>query len=626
MQPDLSVNEVETLLHIAASILYKDANPQGFLDWIAEAGPQLAPSFAAALNPDSRPADRLFRSLGVQIYNATPLREYHYRTKPMQMPGRNDACYCGSGHKFKHCCLSLMNAAPPLDNYNMLRHVLDVMPKTVLATLPDTAVDWFSLLGAAWHWQEQGETDRVIALLQPWFAANRKLKADQVPAFDLLMDAYLRSNEHQKRERLLKRLLESDVKELRATALQRKTTMLMDAGRSKDAWHHFQLAQREDPTDPALSHLEIVLLVNSGEVEQTKQRARYWLLRLQKQADASPELLQFLREAAENPQKLMERFSSSIAPGLAELSALEAQAPAVDCQYQIDPGQPDEGELQPRQQLLALEERWYDVYPLQKPFSIQTQINEDLMWDDPSRWLAFLSAEPLAWQSFTIIDDLVLAVELLRVPGIRDSLLIRLLARGQALLQAALATTTSVRLPVRLPWSSMENRPALRLLAHHVFNFRYQQGMSSAAIAAAELLLSLNPSDNHGIRYALTQLYLESDKVEQALALTERYDDTMTAMALNRVLILHRLNRSGEALSLLATLATQQRTAITMLLATDPKQPAMSADGTYQLGSKAEAWGYRLDFLSLWQSHGALDWLNQAWSSLRRRNRNTSAR
>jgi uncharacterized protein YecA (UPF0149 family) len=30
--------------------------------------------------------------------------------------GRNDPCPCGSGKKFKHCCLDKMRPSNPLDN------------------------------------------------------------------------------------------------------------------------------------------------------------------------------------------------------------------------------------------------------------------------------------------------------------------------------------------------------------------------------------------------------------------------------------------------------------------------------------------------------------------------------
>ena len=35
----------------------------------------------------------------------TYMRDGSVRTKKVALPGRNDPCYCGSGKKFKKCCL-----------------------------------------------------------------------------------------------------------------------------------------------------------------------------------------------------------------------------------------------------------------------------------------------------------------------------------------------------------------------------------------------------------------------------------------------------------------------------------------------------------------------------------------
>ncbi len=91
-------------------------------------------------------------------------------------PGRNDPCLCGSGKKYKHCCLAASADASesPADlRWRRLRRLLDGYPPVLLRFVQDlygpTAID------EAWRafmlWDEGAfePDERQLQLFMPWF-------------------------------------------------------------------------------------------------------------------------------------------------------------------------------------------------------------------------------------------------------------------------------------------------------------------------------------------------------------------------------------------------------------------------------------------------------------------------
>jgi hypothetical protein len=306
-------------------------------------------------------------------------------------------------------------------------------------------------------------------------------------------------------------------------------------------------------------------------------------------------------------------------PGLDRLTRLLAAAPAPAAHYRLL----DHGEagrmLEPQKDLARIEARWRGVFPQTKPNLTATQHDFTEMWDEPDRWLDLLEKEPLAWHSFDVLDDVAMAVEVLRSLGTDATVLEPILARGAALLAMNLEPAAPGN--GTLPWHSLENRPALRMLAH--LAFRALDDMDGAAagerfIELAERLLALNPNDNHGVRDPLTRAYLARGRPEQVIALTDRFPDDFGAATLNRILALVHLGRRGDALAALHGAAQGHRVAIEMLLADAPKQPRPDSGFGITVGGKEEAWEYRSSHRALWEEGGALQWLDAAWRGIRK--------
>lgn len=603
-----AADDLGFLFSIAAKLLVRSSNPREFLDWIAESGPTLLPGIAG-----QAPAAEVFRALGRHIYDAMPLPEFGYRARPLPKPGRNDACGCGSGRKYKHCCLPLEAAAPPLHEYNFLRHVLDSLPTKRFGELAVSHADPDAVWDTARQWREEGGHKRAISLLEPWFAEGRSLTGKLEPMFDLLMDCYLDAGNEGKRKRLIEKALARGDRELRRTAMQRRTAILADQGKRKEAWASFRDAQREDPSNPGHSHLELLLLASQGDFDRVAERARFWIANFERKHDPSlAELTDLLRAIAADPRGAMSGMSRRMVPGAERLKALFDRAPAVSARYRFEPHEGSAGPLLPDSALTRREARWRALFPQRKPALVATQHGDDSAWQDSEHWLPLLESSPELWQSFDVLDDLAMAVGALPDMGSGEDLLEPILERGTRLLRLNLERC---ELPDALfEWSWMENRPALRMAAH-LASRRYQAGDWKRFLEIGEWIIALNPNDNHGLRDLLSHAYLEIGANERVLDLLARYPDGETALTMNAILAARRCGRAGEALSMLSDAAKRCSEAVTMLLAENPKPPKSSGDWI-TLGGKDEAWLYRQECRALWERDGALAWLHAAWKAL----------
>ena len=429
---DAGEDELFVLLATAARIIVKSSDSAAFLDWIAEAGPSLAPGFARQIDPRTGPPGLAFRAMGVAIYNAMPLPDESFRVKRIPEPGRNEPCLCGSGEKYKHCCLPLAGGLD-LKGCNLLRHVLDALPKKYFAGLPASRADVIAVYDTAIQWHDEGDLDRAIALLEPWFAGDAPLTGKLEPLFDQLMDSYLARGNERSRDRLVAAVIERGDRELRAAALQRRSVMLADRGDSVQAWESFREAQRADPDNPSHAALELTLLVSHGEIERARERARFWIARLERMRDPQlAELIAFVRTVQADPQAAMAGAEQHRIPGLETLSTLLAAAPAPVAHYDVA----DQGEagrvLEPRKNIAGMDALWRRVFPQSKPALTMTQHRDTSMWEAPERWLDFLGKDALAWQSFDVLDDLAMAVDALHSLGTDATVLEPLLARGIA--------------------------------------------------------------------------------------------------------------------------------------------------------------------------------------------------
>ncbi|MDP2135359.1 MAG: SEC-C metal-binding domain-containing protein [Sulfuritalea sp.] len=549
-----------------------------------------------------------------EIWNHTPRPDLGWKRLTLPKPERNAPCPCGSGRKYKQCCAPSEGTSPFPGGFTVLRYVLETVPVASYGNLPFRQLDPEEVAHVASEWQTDGRIEPATLLLEALLAHGSKLDSRHEYAFDTLCELYLDAGRGDQRLALVERFMQAQDKRLRAAAWQRRATLHADNGEHARAWEVFKEAQRLDPDNPSLAHLELVLLANQDRYDEARTRAAFWAKRLVKLGYADEPIVDLMEDVARDPEVLRamlaghdgdwdaEDWDAEATPeDLDLLERMIETLPAPSCQHRLSPQDDAAGPLQASPELAAVEQEWDDIY--------WGDAEERNPWSD-ARWLGWLADHPLAWQSFDVIEDLVGILGEDLFPEDADDRLERmedtLLDHALALLRRVLADNRAEGLSFE--WGWMENRPALRLLLQKIDMARY----SHEELPLLEwLVLTLNPNDNGGQRERLVHAYCEAGRPANALAVCDRYPgDDLAGILYGRVLALYLLGRRGDAVAALAHAAKRLPKVFKTLVAARPKTPPLMP-GIVTHGGDDEAWRYRVTSLETWLKCQALDWLKE---------------
>ncbi|MHB8495885.1 MAG: SEC-C domain-containing protein [Casimicrobiaceae bacterium] len=604
--PDDGTEELDLVLDASASHALKGAGGSEFIAWFQDVVPILAPHFVAAIEGGEEDRRAILQALGRLLWNRMPLPDNRFRPRPLPRPERNAACPCGSGRKYKHCCARVEEIGDPFEQVSLLKYVLQQYSRARLKNLPvdELNVDELGYIGN--EWIREGRAADAAVLLEQVFADPGRLGARAEYAFDVLADCYDALNHPKKKQALIDRCLETHDKTLRSAALHRRITMLADRGERAEAWRLFGEAQRLQPDNPMLATLELTMLLNEGNRERLRERGQFWIARLARDRDHDfGDRISHIRELIANPDEIAFKYESNDRPGLQKLRALIAAMPPPACYYDVQRDEHDAC-LLPSLDARKLVAAWYASVAATLPGLSGFSEEEAEPLENLASGVDWLEAHPLAWQCFDILDVLARGLAWAGVMGADELLQIPLMERGCTLLRLALTNNGSEG--CALPWSFVENRPALQLVAALAWARRKQRRLGEARELAQWMVSTLNPHDNHGLREDLVQMCLEQDDAQAALGVCERFPNDILATTLfGRPLALYRLGRREEAASALLDAARLRPHVLPMLFATKPRRPRGDPDHI-RIGGKDEAWIYREDNLGLWTSGDALEW------------------
>lgn len=595
----------EALLSIAGRKVCDGGSAREFVEWFSRAAPLLAPDLFAPAAGSADDEARLARLMGRALWNALPQPAFGWRTTPIPEPGRNDPCPCGSGRKYKQCCLGLPSPARLFRDMNLLRWVLDAFTQKAFAQIPLHRLDPDALADTARQWKEEGEDRRAIALLEPLFAEPASLDGRHEPVFDALLDAWPPDERPRKRRALVASLMEHADPDLAAAARQRMVTMLADGGKWQEAWALFAESLRRNPEHPAFAQLEVLLLLQQGRASEAAARAQFWAKNLRRRGPQLAEYADFIETMAAPGHEFLAEIARGADPDFDYWSRLVESAPAPQVHYAAE-GSEDELALRADRRVVQVTQRWQSRFPVGKPMLVGLDGEADPVLDDPEGVASFLSSHPLAWQSFDVLDDLALALRQLGQDAPSwASLLRRVAHRGIDLLRQTLGPTRKAT----LPWGFLDNRPALRLVAQGIDAGVLVPGGSEDALALMRWMLELNPRDNHGYREPLAQTLLRSSRPEEALRVLEPYADDVGGSAADHVLALYLAGRTEAAAEMLASRGRWLREIRRALVSERYAKPRGATGTTVTVGGRDEAWFYREQMRDLWRSSGALAWL-----------------
>lgn len=553
--------------------------------------------------------------IGRMLWRQIPHPRLDYALAVLPDPERNAPCHCSSGRKYKHCCLTHAQTMSTLPQMNFLPMLLGFLPMRRWSELAHSRVPADMVLDAAIQMNEDQYEKDTCTLLEPWFADDGDFRARREDLFDALLDAYTALPRPRKKAKLLDRAIAVGDRHMRSAALQRKTTMLADGGDFAGAWKMFAEAQRADPQSVSLSHLEVTLLLSEGRDGEARERARFWAHRMAAMRDPElADLIDFMRDIAEHGGQAMHRFLLDHEPELRELSELLPAAPSVASQYTLDGSDDNAGPLKPKRGLKNALREWSAVAPMHA---------HSLVFDDAGAdsggiesWLPVLRAHPALWNAFEVLDSIAVALRDRDITPLTEGLVRPLLDRGESLLREVLhANHAEGKL---LEWGWLENRPALSLLGARIA-IDWDKPVDDAQMVRLEWLVrTLNPNDNQGFRDMLMRGYLQTGRIDDALALGADYPDDSGAMDYNRALALFAAGESGAALTALRDAVDVSPKLLDWLLKANPKVPAQGQWGV-QVGSNEEAWIYRCETLALWQQYDAMEWLRSCAKALKQR-------
>lgn len=607
--------EIDGLLRSAVRCALDIAEFESALNRFRKLLPEIAPSLVAQMPPDEEAQRALAFAMFHEVWNRVPRPDHDWRPQPLPKPERNGPCPCGSGRKYKQCCGAVSGPSPfGGEGLSLLSYVLERIPMAQYKNLPFNRLSPEELGHVASQWLEQDRHEEAVALLEPLLASPAKLDARHEYAFDMLCDAYFELGHPVKRLRLVENMMQTTDRVLKSAAMHRRCSMLADEGDYPAAWKLFKDAQRGDPDNPSLAHLEVILLISQGEVGQAQERARFWAARLKKLGYGGEQLVDLMEEIAQDPSAFAETINHG---GFDDTNEAEAQSPAQlirlaeglpppACHYRLQPRPGDAGPLTTDAGLAIVEAEWREVF----------MAGDDADGDDAdpwgdTAWLDWLAAHPLAWHSFAVLEDLVMSIDYAsfgdeELDDELDALEDALLDRALALLRLNFAENGADA--CKLEWGWLENRPALRLLGQLI---EVEQGTAAELPLLEWLVLTLNPNDNQGLRERLVHVYAAGGRAADALAVCERYpDDALGAMIYGRILALHQLGRHGDAAAALAEAKKRSPRIAKMLTAKKPRVPELQP-GLMTYGGEDEAWYYRQSWRGVWERSGALEWLRK---------------
>lgn len=526
----------------------------------------------------------MMRALAGALYRAMPLPGRGFRQESQVKVGRNEACPCGSGRKYKQCCGEYPEPPlPPADG--LLQLVLPHMNRDQwvhFSQHSDIPADFCADL--AWHCMHIDKPKKAWEVIKPLSERLDTLGDEHQHAIAYGLDALQALGHDRKRERLMEALCEHPhSRSLRSIGHQRLAMVTMQRDQVTKAKEHLEQARRHDSDQIELHIAELSVLPYLVSEAELRERARFWQKRLQKRFGRQYPYQEMVDDIAERGRAAVEaltgmpvrsideveaeagpQFESSLplgdsgvlaagtgAPGLVDaLAELGLTTEVLLAQQVADALHQAMGQTSTRlipdktdrersviaydKQFIRLEHQWLEAwYGCAVPASGPLPAPEDdyyaSLWFDPMpEWADMLQASPELMGSFQVLGELKHFLS--NAPDalfdtadfdIDTTLLVPFSAHRLACLQSLLNEWDGKR--------PLVDKPALNngLLdcVHETLSELWSHGFRLAAPRLSEKLLHLLPEDPTGMRFELSGHYALVSNLEGIEWLFQRYGE-----------------------------------------------------------------------------------------------------
>lgn len=575
---------------------------------------------------DSKPSDmsRLLLNLMRIAWNNMPLASNKYRPSPLPELRRNDRCWCGSGLKYKQCCLRDSNMPIPIDTTSIWPLLFSALsPSDIDDAMKHHAIPPSILVAGAIEDYESADYQGALKKLEPLFKQKLdKASEETCYAVNLLCNTYDELGMLNEKLGFLEKIKNAGSKPLRSEAWQRLATVYMDQGDTDAAWDAFHTARHFDHTNPGVDLLEISLLMGENELQKAQERAKFILRKMHKNGTYENDgATQYLEAIAADPDAGYKEFYGNqnqeidnVADWLNEVSARPIPSYKVTELAPFDE-EGEDGDFANRAartdytyktpaKLKKLEKQWQNIFPEIESFGLNTFSSESSPWED-TEWVGFLQEHPECFDSIDILNDITLAVKEWEPDEfIVQNLLIPLGKRALAIYK---------KLPVAgsFSWLMLENRPLIRTLYNYAESLHHARDLVES-YQIHKILLEANPDDNLGIRRYLMNQYLYSQEHDEIKKLLKMYpDDFLIDMQMGRVLYLLQTGNKTEARKFWIELQSNNPHIKRFMVNPNVTQPEPEGLGV-TVGSEEEAWEYRDSMRNIWlQERGSIGWLKK---------------
>jgi Transcriptional repressor TCF25 len=310
------------------------------------------------------------------------------------------------------------------------------------------------------------------------------------------------------------------------------------------AWQTLREAEQIAPDHPELAKIEVTLLLHQENWQQASARCHFWALRFRRlYGEAMQPTIDLLEQIANNPQQALAQPAPLPDAALHTLLQLAQHTPPPESAYRLQTDHIGSAKLEPSAQLQEALDEWYQKYTFLPQQTALKGVPYALAWQMAEQWLPALQQNPILWQSFEVLDDLI-----------------RMIADGhphsaksatQPLVERGCDLFTRLQAPLhargcRLSWQIVENRPAMHLAILHLDNL-IDQGQATATIAWLEMILqTFDAQDEQRWREVLMPFYLEQARYDDALALAIRYPNDTINMRYDHALALFMQSGQGD--------------------------------------------------------------------------------
>ncbi|VAW69419.1 hypothetical protein MNBD_GAMMA09-2100 [hydrothermal vent metagenome] len=298
--------QMHHVMRLALDKVLNQISSDEFLSWAQSSLPELAPAIFDGFTIDDIPGAAYW--MAVNLWNAAPQPENHFKPTPLDKPSRNSPCPCGSGLKYKQCC----SRRPPLEplHTDAFWSVMPLaMPKTQINRLcKNHQLPAHAIASMASFFSDEGDAAQVVKMLDVLFEGSAsRINHRYSGLLDMLCDNYnLHYKTDKKKNSLLDRMIHHKDRVIRAEAWQRIASMQQDLGNNQQALDALTEAMRADPDNPSHSLLELTLLIDSNRIEHARQRAGFWLHKLKHYKNDYPDLIDTLKQAQTDPRSAIQ--------------------------------------------------------------------------------------------------------------------------------------------------------------------------------------------------------------------------------------------------------------------------------------------------------------------------------